>query len=74
MNEKRFSLYIIDGDWTQWIEDLLGVQSLKYENVSWNEATELARLSFKEGYKLVIWQMDDGEEVGGTDNGATESS
>ena len=73
MNEKRFSLYIIDGDWTQWREDLLGVQSLKYKNVSWAEATKLAELSFKEGYKLVIWQMDDGEEVGGAGDGATES-
>lgn len=63
MKEEQYSVTIVDGDWTQWKDDLLGVQSLKYEGITWSDAVSLARLSFKEKYTVVIWRVDDaGEE------------
>lgn len=39
--------------------------SLRYDNLSWNEAVDLARLSFAQGFEIVIWNLDDGQHKEG---------
>ena len=55
-------LDVLDGD----------ADSLRYDFLSWNEAVELCRLSFLQGYECVIWQQQEAEEQAGVDEcGAT---
>ena len=36
--------------------------SLRYDNLTWEEAVELVRLSFLQGFECIIWQMVDKED------------
>ena len=70
MNDA-YTVLAIDGSLTEWVEDIT-TPSLKYFDLSWDEAVELCRLSFRNGFRCVIWQQDDGV-AGGTDHATTES-
>ncbi len=38
-------------------------ESLRYDGLTWSEAVELCRLSFMQGFQVVIWMVDEcGEE------------
>ena len=37
--------------------------SLRYDNLTWDEAVELVRLSFLQGYECIIWKMAEKEEA-----------
>lgn len=56
LEEMLFSVVVIDGHYST--EDQLGQDSLCYEGLTWQEASELVRLSFLNGYEAVIWRMD----------------
>ena len=57
LEEMRFSAVIIDGHYST--EDQYGQDSLTYEGLSWEEASELIRLGFKQGFEAVIWRLED---------------
>lgn len=63
MDDQRFTVISVDGE----VADLTDVytQSLRYDGLSWTESVELARLSFLQGYTIVIWQEDTAEDGGG---------
>ncbi len=63
MDEQRFTVIPVDGEAT----DLTDVytQSLRYDGLSWAESVELARLSFRQGFTVVIWLEDNAEDGGG---------
>ena len=67
MSEKKYSLYIINGDVFSWADDPY-IPALMYRDLSWDKACELVQLSFHEGYECVLWQQNAGE-AGGTDDG-----
>lgn len=57
MQEERFSLFVIDGEPVDWSNDPT-VPCLRYEGLAWEEAVELCRLSFDQGYTAIIWRID----------------
>ena len=57
LEEMLFTVAVIDGHWTT--QDQYGQNCLYYEGVSWEEATELVRLSFLQGFETVIWRIED---------------
>lgn len=59
MNRERFSVIVVDGE----AADLCNVdtQSLRYDGLTWDEGVQLARLSFGQGFEIVIWKLDDSE-------------
>lgn len=66
MSEKmRFTVIPIDGG-PEDIDDIC-TPSLRYDGLSWDESVELARLSFAQGYTIIIWRED--EEGGGSECG-----
>ena len=57
LEEMLFTVVVIDGHYST--EDQYGQDSLRYEGLSWDEASELVRISFLQGYEAVIWRMED---------------
>ena len=41
-----------------------GTDSLRFDNLTWEEAVTLARLSFDQGYQIVIWQVEETPDAG----------
>ena len=57
LEEMLFTVVVINGHWTT--QDQYGQDSLRYEGLSWQETSELVRMSFLQGYEAVIWKMED---------------
>lgn len=54
--EGLFTVIPVDGDATNLSDhDTL---CLLYKNLSWQEAVELCRLSFAQGYECIIWKCE----------------
>ncbi len=66
MNDEKYSLFAIDGDITDWANDPT-VPYLKFTDLSWNEASEICRFSFREGYSCVLWSVSEKDKAGGDD-------
>lgn len=60
--DGQFTLIIVDGAAAD-VADIY-TDSIKYSNLSWSDSVELARLSFMQGYEIIIWRQD-GEDDGG---------
>lgn len=41
-----------------------GTDSLRFDGLTWEEAVTLARLSFDQGYQIVIWQVEETPDTG----------
>ncbi len=48
--------------------------SLRFDNLPWQEAVELVRLSFDQGFEIVIWRMPEAEENEQTENALSEKT
>lgn len=48
--------------------------SLRFDNLSWEEAVQLARLCFDQGFELVIWRMPEADEHEQTENAIPEKT
>ncbi len=64
MNEPLYTVRAIDGDFRDFVVDMT-IESLRYDGLKWEEAVELCRLSFRQGFQCVIWREDGGEDAGG---------
>lgn len=53
----RFTVIVVDGE----VVDMgdLSTSSIRYDGLTWEESAELARLSFAQGFEIVVWKMDD---------------
>lgn len=71
MMSDLYTVIAIDGGVVEWVEDIT-IPSIKYSDLSWDEAVELCRLSFKNGFQCVLWRQDDGG-TGGADHAKAES-
>ena len=69
---ELFSVLAIDGGVMEWAEDAT-TPYLRYDGLTWTEAVELCRISFKNGFRCVIWLADGGENTGGADDAEKES-
>lgn len=56
--EMRFTLIAVDGEPGDLSDSC--TQSLRYDDLSWDESVELARLSFMQGYAVIVWQVEGG--------------
>lgn len=56
MDGEKFTVVVVDGE----AADLgdFSTPSVRYDNLSWSESVQLARLSFKQGFEIVIWKLD----------------
>ena len=66
--DELFSVIAIEETLSAYMDDPTS-PALIYNRLTWEEAVELARLSFRQGFRVVIWQTDSGNEAGGEDNG-----
>lgn len=58
----RYCLLVCDGDICE-VSDP-SAPYLRYDCDSWDEAVEIMRLSFKQGFSVCVWPMDDDGGVG----------
>lgn len=70
-----FTVIVVDGDFAEATDYLSGTSSIRYDGLSWADSVELARLSFMQGFEIVIWKQgeSDGMEGGGGECGEKES-
>ena len=52
----------------------LGTASLRVDNLTWEEAVQLARLCFDQGFELVIWRMPEADKNEQTENAIPEKT
>lgn len=71
---ERYTVIAVDGE----AADLgdFSTPSLRYDNLSWEDSVTLAKLSFTQGFEVIIWKIDDGQhkEGGSVTCGETQSS
>ena len=55
-NDDRFTVIVVDGE----SADLgnFDTDSIRYDNLTWDEIVQLARLSFTQGFEIVLWKVD----------------
>jgi len=58
--DARFVVIVVDGDAADLSDPY--TDSIRYDGLTWNDSVELARLSFMQGYELVIWKLDEAEK------------
>lgn len=51
---QRFTVLAVDGAFLDAADP--GTDALRFDGLTWEEAVELARLSFDQGYQIVIWR------------------
>lgn len=54
-----FSVTAVDGPYFDAIDP--DTDSLRFDGLTWDDAVALARLSFMQGFQVVIWATEDGE-------------
>lgn len=56
MDGEKFTVVVVDGE----AADLgdFSTPSVRYDGLTWDEGVQLARLSFKQGFEVVIWKVD----------------
>lgn len=59
MDQERFTVIVVDGE-TADIGDF-DTPSIRYDDLSWEESVQLARLSFNQGFEIVVWKIDGNE-------------
>ena len=60
MMDGLFTVIPVDGEAVN-VGDL-ETESLRYDGLTWDEAVELCRLSFLQGFECIIWKIEAGEE------------
>lgn len=55
MDGFRFTVIVVDGAAVDMGD--CSTSSLKYRDLTWEQSVDLAKLSFLQGFELVIWQQ-----------------
>lgn len=58
----RFVVIVVDGSAAD-IADVY-TDSIRYEGLSWEDSVTLAKLSFSQGFEIVIWRLETEAEEG----------
>ena len=69
---QRFTVLAIDGAFLDAADP--GTDSLRFDGLTWDEAVYLARLSFDQGYQIVVWRMAEEQEDEQTENAIPEKA
>lgn len=67
----RYTVIAVDGDACS-IDDVF-TPSLRYDNLSWEDSVTLAKLSFAQGFEVILWKIDDGDSENGGSGGCAEA-
>lgn len=51
-----------------------GTDSLRFDGLTWEETVTLVRLSFEQGYEIVLWRMPEADENEQTENAISEKA
>ncbi len=70
--DKLFTVIAINGSFME--AGNLDVSLMRFDNLAWDESVILARLSFKQGYEIVIWQMPEADNNEQTENAISEKA
>ena len=60
--EGKFTVIPIDGNAADVCDPY--TDSLRYDGLTWAEAVELCRLSFTQGFQVIVWKIDAAEDGG----------
>lgn len=52
----------------------INTDSLRFDNLTWAAAVQLARLCFDQGFELVIWRMPEADKNEQTENAISEKT
>lgn len=57
MENDKFTVIVVDGE----AADLgnFSTDSVRYDGLSWADSVELARLSFTQGFEVIIWKSEE---------------
>lgn len=69
---QLFTVIAVNGSFLDAVDP--GTDSLRFDNLTWEEAIELARLSFEQGYEIVVWRMPEADENEQTENAISEKA
>ena len=70
MSEPLYTVIPINGNFLDAIDP--STELLRFDGLFWDEAVELCRLSFLQGFECVIWRQADTEEEDSTEGGTGE--
>lgn len=59
----RFTLIAVDGEAADLCD--FSTPSLRYDNLTWEDSVTLATLSFSQGFEVILWKVDDGQDEEG---------
>lgn len=54
--DERFVLIVIDGHFSDFFDP--STDSVKFEGLTWEESVQLAKISFRNGHEVVIWEQE----------------
>lgn len=57
---ELFTVIVVDGEVANLCD--IDTPSIRYDGLSWDESVQLARLSFAQGFEIVIWKIDNKAE------------
>ena len=58
---QRFTVLAVDGAFLDAADP--GTDALRFYGLTWEEAVELARLSFDQGYQIVVWRAEESADA-----------
>lgn len=70
MDDFTYTVIPIDGSFLDVLDS--GTDSIRYDGLSWDEAVELCRLSFMQGYEVVIWRITENGEARASETAQTD--
>ena len=70
MNDYSYTVLPINGSFLDVLDP--GTESLRYDGLSWEEAVELWRISFNQGYECVIWRVVENGEARTSETAQTD--
>ncbi len=70
MDDFTYTVLPINGSFLDVLDP--GTESLRYDDLTWDEAVELCRLSFLQGFECVIWRTTENGEAGESETAQTD--
>lgn len=56
MDGFQYTVIVVDGEVSDMNDPF--TNTVRYDGLTWEESVELARLSFAQGFEIVVWKMD----------------
>lgn len=56
MDGEKFTVIVVDGEAADMGD--FATPSIRYDGLTWEQSVELAKLSFAQGFEIVLWKID----------------